>query len=153
MYVLTEVPCATQIMIIVFGQQLPDANAGLAAQLFGVAAASTGLASFALVLALVEQASRSSVFVCLSLRGSVNVMRVLCVLQPPHHGETAPCVALSAVNAGLTSYLCALLQIVLQVIESNVKRGSSVYEQDHVSLSTSALLCCMLFCLSCYPHD
>jgi hypothetical protein len=44
-----------QIMIIVFGQQLPDADAGLAAQLFGVAAASTGLASFALVLALVEQ--------------------------------------------------------------------------------------------------
>lgn len=65
------------IMIIVFGQQLPDADAGLAAQLFGVAAASTGLASFALVLALVEQ-------------------------------------------------------IVLQVIESNVKRGSSVYEQDHI---------------------
>jgi hypothetical protein len=47
--------CSTQIMIIVFGQQLPDADAGLAAQLFGVAAASTGLASFALVLALVEQ--------------------------------------------------------------------------------------------------
>jgi hypothetical protein len=44
-----------QIMIIVFGQQLPDADAGLPSQLFGVAAASTGLASFALVLALVEQ--------------------------------------------------------------------------------------------------
>lgn len=69
--------CALQIMIIVFGQQLPDTNAGLPEQLFGVAAASTGLASFALVLALVEQvccaclSSCQSTGNCLALLESV----------------------------------------------------------------------------------
>lgn len=64
---MSNAMCVLQIMIIVFGQQLPDAKAGLPAQLFGVAAASTGLASFALVLALVEQVcvhAPSQAFVC-----------------------------------------------------------------------------------------
>ena len=65
--------CLTQIMIIVFGQQLPDADAGLAAQLFGVAAASTGLASFALVLALVEQ-------VCCCCACCNNMLALMCWL-------------------------------------------------------------------------
>jgi len=65
------------ILDVVFGQDLPDADASFVVQAFGVAVASVGLASFALVLALVEQ-------------------------------------------------------IVLEVIDSNVKTGSSVYEAGHM---------------------
>ena len=66
--------------MVMFTQDLPEPEeSGLAAQLFGIAAAGVGLAVFALVLALVEQ-------------------------------------------------------LVLQVLEANVQRGSEVYERDHVSV-------------------
>lgn len=47
--------CAVQVMVVVLGQDLPDVASGLPGQLFAVAAAVVGLASFALVLALIEQ--------------------------------------------------------------------------------------------------
>ena len=68
-----------RIAHVVLGQELPE-EGGLASQLFSVLVAVLGLASFALVLALIEQ-------------------------------------------------------VVLEVLESNVKRGSAVYEDGHVSQS------------------
>ena len=51
-------PCgAVQILQIVFAQELPERGDTLVQQLFGLAVAGVGLASFALVIALVEQAS------------------------------------------------------------------------------------------------
>ena len=47
-----------QVLEIVFGQELPDAAAGFAKQVFAVVVASVGLAAFALVLALIEQVMR-----------------------------------------------------------------------------------------------
>ena len=41
--------------MVIFGQELPDATATLAAQLFGLGVALLGLATFALVLALLQQ--------------------------------------------------------------------------------------------------
>ncbi|GAB4823066.1 hypothetical protein N2152v2_010112 [Parachlorella kessleri] len=70
------------VMGWVLGQDLPQSNeVGLPSQVFAVLTVVLGLASFALVLALIEQAS-------------------------------AP-------------------EVVLEVLESNVKRGSAVYEKDH----------------------
>ena len=51
-------PCGdVQILQIVFAQELPERGDSLVQQLFGLAVAGVGLASFALVIALVEQAS------------------------------------------------------------------------------------------------
>ena len=44
-----------QILVVVFGQELPDATANLVDQVFSLAVALIGLGTFALVLALVEQ--------------------------------------------------------------------------------------------------
>ena len=41
--------------MVVFGQDLPEVTATLTAQLFGLATALVGLATFALVLALLQQ--------------------------------------------------------------------------------------------------
>lgn len=41
--------------MVVFGQELPEVTATLTAQLFGLATALVGLATFALVLALLQQ--------------------------------------------------------------------------------------------------
>ena len=68
-----------QVLVVVLGQEFPDAAAGAAEQLFSLAVAGVGLAAFALVLALTEQ-------------------------------------------------------VVLEVLEDNVKRGSKVYEREHVSV-------------------
>lgn len=68
---------AAQVLVVVFGQELPEVTATLTAQLFGLATALVGLATFALVLALLQQ-------------------------------------------------------VVLEVIDSNVARGSRVYESNHV---------------------
>ena len=46
---------SVQILVVVFGQELPDATANLIDQCFAVTVALVGLATFALVLALVEQ--------------------------------------------------------------------------------------------------
>ncbi|KAL4421226.1 hypothetical protein ABPG75_010517 [Micractinium tetrahymenae] len=64
------------VLAVVLGQDLPPGYAGVASQLFAIVTAVFGLASFALVLALIEQ-------------------------------------------------------VVLEVLESNVKRGSQCYEQGH----------------------
>ena len=45
----------TQVMKVVFGQDLADESAGVAQQVFSVSVAIGGLAAFALVLALIEQ--------------------------------------------------------------------------------------------------
>eukprot|EP00884_Botryococcus_braunii_P022121 jgi/Botrbrau1/8593/Bobra.0380s0014.1 len=66
-----------EILVVVFGQELPPDNARWVEQVFGIAAITTGLALFALVLALVEQ-------------------------------------------------------VVLQVLEENVQRGSRVFETGHI---------------------
>lgn len=42
-------------MLVVLGQDLPDLTSGVASQVFAVSSAVVGLASFALVLALMEQ--------------------------------------------------------------------------------------------------
>ena len=68
--------CA-QILSVVYGQQLPSPDASIGYQVFGVAVATTGLATFALVLALLQQ-------------------------------------------------------VVLEVIDENVKQGRRVYEEKHV---------------------
>lgn len=47
-----------QILVVIFGQELPDATASLAAQVFGLCVALLGLATFALVLALLQQVQR-----------------------------------------------------------------------------------------------
>jgi len=47
-----------QILVVIFGQDLPDATASLAAQVFGLCVALLGLATFALVLALLQQVQR-----------------------------------------------------------------------------------------------
>lgn len=65
-----------RVLMVVLGQDLPPQHAGFALQAFGVATAVLGLASFALVLALIEQ-------------------------------------------------------VVLEVLEGNVRRGSRVYETNH----------------------
>ncbi|KAI7839964.1 hypothetical protein COHA_006285 [Chlorella ohadii] len=64
------------VLAVVLGQELPAENAGLASQLFAVVVAIFGFASFALVLALIEQ-------------------------------------------------------VVLEVLDNNVKRGCAVYETGH----------------------
>lgn len=46
---------AAQVLVVVFGQELPEVTATLTAQLFGLATALVGLATFALVLALLQQ--------------------------------------------------------------------------------------------------
>eukprot|EP00884_Botryococcus_braunii_P018197 jgi/Botrbrau1/5060/Bobra.37_1s0025.1 len=66
-----------QILVIIFGQELPDAAADVMVQVFSVLVATTGLAIFALVLALVEQ-------------------------------------------------------VVLEVLDRNVRKGSFVYENGHL---------------------
>jgi hypothetical protein len=66
-----------QILSVVYGQQLPSPDASIGYQVFGVAVATTGLATFALVLALLQQ-------------------------------------------------------VVLEVIDENVKQGRRVYEEKHV---------------------
>lgn len=43
------------MLVVVFGQELPDTAASAALQLFSLTVAAIGFASFALVLALVEQ--------------------------------------------------------------------------------------------------
>lgn len=65
-----------RVLMVVLGQDLPPQHEGFALQAFGVATAVLGLASFALVLALIEQ-------------------------------------------------------VVLEVLEGNVRRGSRVYETNH----------------------
>ena len=64
------------VLVVILGQQLPEEQASFSQQLFAVATAVLGVASFALVLALIEQAT-------------------------------------------------------LELLESNVKRGSKVYESGH----------------------
>ena len=44
-----------QVLVVVFGQELPEASASLVDQTFSLLVAFVGLATFALVLALVEQ--------------------------------------------------------------------------------------------------
>lgn len=44
------------VLVVVLGQELPDKAASFADQFFSLSVAATGLAAFALVLALVEQA-------------------------------------------------------------------------------------------------
>jgi len=44
-----------QVLVVVFGQELPDSAASATSQLFSLIVAAVGFASFALVLALVEQ--------------------------------------------------------------------------------------------------
>lgn len=65
-----------QVLVVILGQELPEEKASFTQQLFAVGTAILGLASFALVLALVEQ-------------------------------------------------------VVLEVLEGNVRRGSKVYEEGH----------------------
>jgi hypothetical protein len=64
-------------LVIIFGQELPDTAADVMLQVFSVLVATTGLAIFALVLALVEQ-------------------------------------------------------VVLEVLDRNVRKGSVVYESGHL---------------------
>lgn len=45
------------VLVVVLGQELPDQAASFADQFFSLLITATGLAAFALVLALVEQAS------------------------------------------------------------------------------------------------
>ena len=52
---LISTGCVMQILVVVFGQELPDATANLVDQVFSLAVALIGLGTFALVLALVEQ--------------------------------------------------------------------------------------------------
>ena len=66
-----------QVLVVVFGQELPDAASSAALQLFSLIVAAVGFASFALVLALVEQ-------------------------------------------------------VVLQVLDTNVRQGGPVYEDGHI---------------------
>lgn len=49
---------ASQILQVIFGQELPDTATSFAQQSFAVGVAAIGLAAFALVLALVEQVWR-----------------------------------------------------------------------------------------------
>lgn len=44
-----------QVLVVIFGQELPEATASLASQIFGLCVALVGLATFALVLALLQQ--------------------------------------------------------------------------------------------------
>lgn len=44
-----------QVLVVIFGQELPEATASLASQVFGLCVALVGLATFALVLALLQQ--------------------------------------------------------------------------------------------------
>lgn len=66
-----------QVLVVVFGQELPDTAASAAIQAFSLIVAAIGLASFALVLALVEQ-------------------------------------------------------VVLQVLDANVRQGGQVFEEGHI---------------------
>jgi hypothetical protein len=50
-----RVMCNLQILVVIFGQDLPEATASLASQVFGLCVALVGLATFALVLALLQQ--------------------------------------------------------------------------------------------------
>lgn len=46
---------ALQVLVVVFGQELPDATASVIDQTFSLVVAFVGLGAFALVLALIEQ--------------------------------------------------------------------------------------------------
>lgn len=48
-----------QVLVVIFGQDLPEATASLASQVFGLCVALVGLATFALVLALLQQVNGS----------------------------------------------------------------------------------------------
>jgi hypothetical protein len=47
--------CCGQVLVVIFGQELPEATASLASQVFGLCVALVGLATFAIVLALLQQ--------------------------------------------------------------------------------------------------
>ena len=48
-------PSSAQVLVVVFGQELPDQAASVWDQVFSLVVACVGLGAFALVLALVEQ--------------------------------------------------------------------------------------------------
>ena len=55
-FLLLQICCPDlQVLVVVFGQELPDATSSVFEQTFSIVVASVGLGTFALVLALVEQ--------------------------------------------------------------------------------------------------
>ena len=105
-------------------QDLPQGQAGLPSQLFAVLIAVFGLASFALV-------SGCSVHTC----------RVMLWL---HRAASRPRLERCPLLASLhTLQVLALIeQWVLEVLERNVKRGSSVFEAGHTVCTRQAAGCC-----------
>ena len=141
-----------QVMKVVFGQDLADESAGVAQQVFSVSVAIGGLAAFALVLALIEQ-------VVLQVRGSSLLCHSSCVRQSSNAssglGFLCKCSCESRMHdllsaEGLVSLaLMAFIAlsanspprpacVVLQVLDDNVKRGSRVFESNHVRTAAPA---------------
>ena len=116
--------------MVIFGQELPEATASLASQVFGLCVALVGLATFALVLALLQQVMDIPSLAMLTLW--CRKMRLDVRFGSFHQNWER-----SSSSTGEGVVIPVLLQVVLEVIEENVAQGSRVYEQGHVSLLSS----------------
>jgi hypothetical protein len=132
-------PPKSQVLEVVLGQQMPSASAGFGRQAFAVTTAVLGLASFALVLALIEQAS----FLCDSRacsrlarppgrRAGVDIPPAMPGCRCCEGAVESATESAAAPILPFHAMLCCAEQVVLEVLESNVKKGSPVYEEGHV---------------------
>lgn len=118
-----------QILQVIFGQELPDTATSFAQQAFAVGVAAIGLAAFALVLALVEQVRRSP-----SLK-SHNVRALIYMAQTTLQNVIRVDRFASHCNCCDSGFP---MQVVLQVVDENVARGSKVFETGHVRTLSSS---------------
>ena len=146
-----------QILQVIFGQELPDTATSFAQQAFAVSVAAIGLAAFALVLALVEQVrqapsqvntteshghTQQKAWLWLSRcnhRSGKALSRIsrqpategYALIQQAQRTRCVRCVAdhhCCRCDRGLP------MQVVLQVVDENVARGSKVFETGHVRM-------------------
>jgi hypothetical protein len=119
----------TQVLVVIFGQELPEATASLASQVFGLCVALVGLATFALVLALLQQVMTCTCSCMHCTQPSVHcIFRVTSGQLLQNKSLVRPC-------ESMTNPM--MPQVVLEVIDENVAQGSRVYEEGHVSVMTS----------------
>lgn len=151
------------MMVTVYAQELPSTDDSVVQQVFGLVIASVGLASFALVIALVEQVHTCQYWGAPGSQISqlagcwVSTAVLLHTFQMCTHLHlAAACSRAQALkrlvpaaprcSAGaLSEHAClktgaqsaiaersCVLQLVLQILDTNVRQGSTVYEKDHL---------------------
>jgi hypothetical protein len=136
------------VLVVWFGE-FPEEVEGFQNQIFAVATATVGVAAFAIVLALVEQASP---FVsCCCRRCSILPQKKgkeRKRKKRKKHSQSSPrclmsdagLLVLCAARAGDPDAECLMLaswfsvQLVLEILTQNVSRGSPVYEEGHILL-------------------